>query len=129
MVDYSKWNNIDISDDDDDNNNNDDCVPKVTKFDKGGKFHIGPQGSTFFDNDEDFNRFQTNNYNNSSNSNINNMKSKVEEVDVDILTTWSKNGSLLDRYIWSQNKNDVIIRYNHLIITIITILIIYIELH
>ena len=123
MVDYSKWNNIDVSDDEDD----DDIAPKVTKFDKAGKFHIGPQGSTFFDNDDDFNRFQSNSSSSCSSSSNSGMKSKVEEVDVDILTTWSKNGSLLDRYIWGQNKNDVIIRYEYYHLLILVIILIHLH--
>ena len=61
MVDYYKWDNIDISDDDDDDDY--DNQPKVTKYDKAGKFHIGPKGSTFFDNDDDYNNFKSTNDN------------------------------------------------------------------
>jgi len=121
MVDYSKWDNIDISDDDDDDYDNDN-QPKVTKYDKAGKFHIGPKGSTFFDNDDDYDNFKSINDNNDNNNKNDNIKSKVEEIDTDILTTWSKNGSKLDQYIWCQNKNDVIIRFTIIIIIIIIII-------
>lgn len=107
MVDYSKWDNIDVSDDDNDNNESS-KLPKVTKFDKAGKFHIGPQGSTFFDNDDDFNKFQSNNTTNDSNNRKVNDNS---EIDNDIRSIWSKNGSILEKYIWCQTKKEITIRY------------------
>jgi hypothetical protein len=82
MVDYSKWNNIELSDSDDDDSG---LKPKVTQLSNGERIQIGPNGSTIIsDKGQPLNQPK-----------VSKLKCNVE------------NGSYCNNFNWSQNRYEV----------------------
>lgn len=96
MVDYSKWDHIDVSDDEEDLSNK----PKVTKL-NGGRVQIGSSGAVVYDNSsEKTTRIEL------ANSPSNSKPSIVSSADMNLMC---KNGASLDQFNWSQNRIEVIL--------------------
>ena len=100
MVDYSKWNHIDVSDDEEDYSNK----PKVTRL-NGGTVQIGPSGSEILD-ETSKETTQCKKANTTLSSSSNSNSSKITSVDRNLMC---KNGASLDRFNWSQNRSEVIL--------------------
>ena len=117
MVDYSKWDKFaaDLSDDDDDYRPN---KPVVTKIDKpgGGKIQIGPQGATLID-DESSCVLRTHQKDDNGTSGALAMNQSTNRVLTSTTAAkanysdFTRNGDSLEgRYMWCQDRNDVVIR-------------------
>lgn len=88
-LDYSKWDNLDISSDEED-----DCKPIVTTFDKPSSVTIGPGGYTI----------------NKTPPKPATQPTKRRKPNP-IPLEWSLNGNKLDEYVWSQTRDFVEVRF------------------
>lgn len=95
MVDYSKWDHIDVSDDSDEDEGR--TFPKVTKFEKPGSIKISKEGVSFAESLPLTTK----------QSNINTSSSIVHNDSL----LW-RNGSKLEKFVWSQTQTEVTVRFN-----------------
>lgn len=91
MVDYSKWNNFEVSDSEDEDD--EPTAPRVTRLEDGAKIQIGPTGSTVFTHPSS---------KEAAGSNSTSSSKATRKYSGKVLD--STNGGICETFAWSQDR-------------------------